>query len=241
MTVRQRDSSKTSYHVRPAPGQHAPTPTQVRAVTVSPRPTLPLPANPVLRAPIADPDALVLSILVPTVPGRESKLSRLLALLDPQIAGRAVELLVLRDSRGITIGEKRTKMIAIARGMYVAFIDDDDVVAPDYVDAILSGLESQPDVLNFTVRVEGHGAPKPCRYGLMLAHADHPESYERKPNHLMVWRRELALDVAFPPVAIGEDTAWAETMALRAKTEVTIERELYTYCFDPQDNSATPR
>ena len=50
---------------------------------------------------------VLLSILIPTVPRRARKLERLLAMLDPQVDGRSeVELLVLRDNRSLTIGEK---------------------------------------------------------------------------------------------------------------------------------------
>lgn len=184
----------------------------------------------------------LLSILVPTVPGRELKLARLLAILDPQVQARPdVELLAVRDSRGMSIGEKRTKMVRLARGQYVAFVDDDDVVAADYVSAIVAGLETAPDVLTFNVRVEAPTGPKPCRYGLHLQHADLSAEYHRKPNHLMVWRRQLAMEVPFPSVGFGEDTAWAEQIAGRATTEVALNRELYTYLVDPNDNSSTPR
>ena len=137
------------------------------------------------------PGSILLSLLVPTVPGREPKLAQLLDRLDKQIALRKdVELLVLRDNRSMPIGDKRNKMLSLARGAYVAFIDDDDMVSEDYVASIVAGLACTPDVLTFLVKVTGHGAGKICRYGLALQHQDLPHEYRRQPNHLRFVQRD---------------------------------------------------
>lgn len=210
------------------------------------RPTVtPRPASGVRHpriAPQARDGAVILSVLVPTVPGREGKLARLLLSLDPQVMARSdVELLVLRDCRGMTIGEKRSRMVALARGEYVAFVDDDDSVAPDYVETIVAHLGERPDVVCFEVVVNGHGPTKTCYYGLSLENKNLPDCYHRKPNHLMAWRRDLAVSVPFPAMRTGEDTAWANQICARASKEIRIPRPLYSYDYDPADNSATPR
>ena len=186
---------------------------------------------------------VLLSILVPTVPGRETKLARLLSVVEPQTKQRSdVELLVLRDTRRLSIGEKRNKMVAIADGEYVAFVDDDDAVAPDYVEVLCATLqEERPDVLCFKVHVVGHGRPRPCRYHPDLRHENLPSEYRRKPNHLMAWRREIVAAHPFQPIRRGEDTEWAERVAAHARHVAVIDRELYTYQFDPHDNSRINR
>jgi hypothetical protein len=180
---------------------------------------------------------ILLSILIPTVPWREHKLRELLKRLDPQVTRSDIELFVLRDNRIMTIGEKRNRLRSLARGRYMTFVDDDDMVADDYVTSILQETSLGVDVINFDVLVEGHGPTKLCRYGLTLQHADLESEYRRKPNHLMAWRREIAAAVPFPDVSYGEDALWAEEMAKRARSELPISRVLYTYRFDPDDNS----
>jgi len=182
----------------------------------------------------------VLSILIPTMPGRDQKLRSLLSAIDIQISDRNdVELLVLRDSRGMTIGEKRNRMLSIARGEYVTFVDDDDEVAGDYVSVIVEGIVAErPDVLCYLVLVEGHGHKRLCRYDPKLRSANYQNEYHRKPNHLMVWRRDVAIKEPFPPIQTGEDTLWADKMVAHVSKVTIIEKILYTYRFDPRDNSA---
>jgi len=181
----------------------------------------------------------VLSVLIPTVIGREGKLASVVRTLAPQVSRPDVELLILPDARQMSIGDKRNHMIELASGEYVSFVDDDDAVATDYVPVILEALRDRPDVVCFSVLVRGYGKDKICRYSPMFAHADLPHEYRRKPNHLMVWRRELARRVPFPSLRHGEDTAWAEKMAQLAKRAVILERSLYTYQFDAMDNATT--
>jgi glycosyltransferase involved in cell wall biosynthesis len=180
----------------------------------------------------------LLSILIPTVAGREHKLARLMRGLEPQLR-LDVEVLIFPDARSMSIGEKRNRLVDLASGDYIAFVDDDDQVTDDYVSSITSMLaQRRPDVLCFSVLVFGHGQPKICRYHPSFTHADLPREYKRKPNHIMPWRRQLAERVRFPSVSFGEDTQWAESMSHLAKSVCTINRHLYKYLYDPKDNSA---
>lgn len=73
----------------------------------------------------------LLTICIPTIPGRESVLSRLLWTLQPQVWDE-IEVLVSPGRR--PMGDKLNEMFAEARGRHVVAIDDDDFVASDYVD-----------------------------------------------------------------------------------------------------------
>ncbi|HKW48705.1 MAG TPA: glycosyltransferase family A protein, partial [Gemmatimonadaceae bacterium] len=88
-----------------------------------------------------------LSIGICTLPERQKQLERLLYRLYTQIkwsAPRGVEILV-DDRKDVTIGEKRQALLERALGHFIAFIDDDDSVAYNYIFRIIHALKTEPD------------------------------------------------------------------------------------------------
>lgn len=84
------------------------------------------------------------SILIAAVPERYHTVQPLLySLLETQAVGRMsdIELLYLLDNKRRTVGAKRNALLDVARGEWISFIDDDDMVSDAYVrrvhDAIL--------------------------------------------------------------------------------------------------------
>lgn len=72
------------------------------------------------------------TIMIATVPQRSRELARLLHRLYPQLTDE-VELLI-NGKDLVPIGLKRQAMLCEAKGEYVNFIDDDDLVPKDYVE-----------------------------------------------------------------------------------------------------------
>ena len=78
-----------------------------------------------------------LSILICTLPERKAYLARLLGILSPQVIQGKVEVLTDDTPRGvITTGQKRNNLLNRAKGKYIVFIDDDDMVPGHYVNRI---------------------------------------------------------------------------------------------------------
>lgn len=75
----------------------------------------------------------VLTVIIPTMPGRESPLSRLLHGLSEQDESRA-EILVLVGRDGL--GDKINRGLQEASGRLSVLIDDDDEVAADFLSTI---------------------------------------------------------------------------------------------------------
>ena len=83
------------------------------------------------------------SILITAIPERYHSVQPLLHnLLEKQAVARMpdVELLYLMDNRRRPVGAKRNDMLAMAKGEYVSFIDDDDEVSVDYVQKIYRAI-----------------------------------------------------------------------------------------------------
>src|SRR5689334_22830899 len=85
-----------------------------------------------------------LSILIPSLDKRVGLLAALLRSIERQMVD-GVELVVSVDNGKKSIGEKRNQMTADAKGLYVASIDDDDHISPDYIQRLMDGIDTGAD------------------------------------------------------------------------------------------------
>lgn len=147
---------------------------------------------------------------------------------------RAVEVLVLTDAFGLTIGAKRNALTGIARGRYVQFVDDDDRVEPDMMREVLRATATDCDVITFGVSVTLDGGPaKPCRYDPAFGHDyNTPDEYRRIPNHICAVKRVLAQDVGWSDVNYGEDEDYSKRLLPRLHSHHEIEKVLYHYEYE---------
>ena len=91
----------------------------------------------------------ILTVVVPTIPGRESLLSRCLFSLVGQAPGSVEILVVDGDGR---LGDKANHAARVCAGEYMTVVDDDDWVSADYMAAVLPELEDfQPDYVGLKV------------------------------------------------------------------------------------------
>jgi len=204
------------------------------------------------------------SILIAQIPERWHSVQPLLySLLETQAVARRpeVELLALLDNRRRSVGAKRNALLAAAQGEYVSFIDDDDQVAPNYVDRILHAIakarkqDPPVDVICFPQRatIMPGGVIHECSYS--LAHyKQRPPDQRRQlaatnqentlawtgpPAHTMAWRREIVKDLQFPDKQFGEDVDFVDLACERAATEMSLDGgPLYYYNFS-ETGSAT--
>lgn len=156
-----------------------------------------------------------------------------------------VEIHIARDSGELPVGAKRQSLLRQARGDFVCFIDDDDLVAATYIADILAAIGRQPgaDCVVFAGRLEVDGRfAGPFDYS--ICHQRYYQlgnRYFRTPNHLCPVRRELAMQVGFKAVNCGEDTDYARRLYPLLKTQAEIaapdgsgeKKTLYHYRFSP--------
>lgn len=172
------------------------------------------------------------TIAILTVRQRKGLLRRLLNRLESQVSDRDIEILIA-DQEDWEIGAKRQWCLDRAEGEYFCFIDDDDLVAEDYVESIYPLLDGI-DYIGFQVQFYYDGDPwKPTyhslRYGTHAIYADE-EGFYRGVSHLNPIRTEIARQGHYEG-GFGEDNRWCEQV--NPATEHYIDKVLYHYQFSP--------
>jgi hypothetical protein len=182
-----------------------------------------------------------LSILIPSVPSRREKAAKLFDKLSAQAGNEDVEILMLLDNKKRSIGLKRQALLDVARGDYVAFVDDDDDVSANYVKLILDCLwASTPDVVVFDSLCSVNSVLE-----VYVSHAlgnpneqFNPNGFRRAAWHIHAWRTELARKSTFPDQSGTEDWAWAEPLNKLAASATQIHCPLYHYRFNSETTEA---
>ena len=180
---------------------------------------------------------MILSICIATVPERQAQFDALRKMLGDH---PEVEYVIDPRPRGeLSVGAKRQSMIEHATGQYVVHIDDDDHVAPDYIQTVVSALASGPDCIGHYEVVEGM-APAPQ---LSKWTKDAPRwmegreaqrykvDYVRTTFHKTPLKREHALAIGFKDMRFAEDHDFSKRLKASGlcRTEVFIPRVLYIY------------
>lgn len=177
-----------------------------------------------------------LSILILSINSRADLLARLLETITPQLTPE-VELLTLIDNGEKSIGAKRNELLDKSTGRYVCFVDDDDLVADDFVASITNAIKLDPDAVGFRLAYSVDG-----RYQADAIHSirnrkwetvirDGKRVYLRTPNHLNPVRREIALRHRFPELNHGEDREFSQRIMPDISTEVFIDCVMYQYLY----------
>lgn len=152
----------------------------------------------------------------------------------PEADQERVEVIVLTDNKQMMLGHKRNTMIDIAQGKYIAFVDDDDRIADDYIATLLKATESNADSIVFTAEVSLNGEkPKPCYYSKDFKRDyNKPNAYYRIPNHICCVKRSVSLKSSFPNILYGEDAGYGKVLLPFLKTEHKIDAVLYYYDYN---------
>lgn len=186
---------------------------------------------------------MILSILICSIYERAGMLASLLRELHKQIdecgASDKVEVLIEIDNKGIrTTGSKRNSLYQRAIGKYSTSIDDDDSIAPYFIEELLRASESDMDcfAINGTMTTNGIDERKWCislHNSYITKIEDGKESYYRYPNHICPIKTSIAKQVLFPDIFVGEDYEWATKIHNKKllTTEYKIERPIYHYKF----------
>ena len=186
---------------------------------------------------------MIWSILIPTITERKDKFSALVGFLNEQINTHglqdAIEICSIEDSindpKKMSIGEKRNRLVGMAQGLYVSYIDDDDWVDYMYIKTIYDALLKTPDVVGIMGIITFNGKQKTARHFIhsrqYKSYFEKSNKYYRPPNHLNPMLKTIAEMVSFKDKSHSEDTDWAmELCKLQPyKSEIFINKPLYFY------------
>lgn len=190
----------------------------------------------------------ILGILITTMPRRDDLFGRLMSVLEKQTVGNdAVKVLSYRtpaedEEGGFPTGHKRNVLLERAKECgceYVAFVDDDDLVAADYVDRILEAIGAGKqryaggaDVIGIRgiQIIDGHDKSNFVHSVRYRKRFFHKGVAYRPPTHLNPVKLEIAMKVRFPRVSWGEDSRYSLDVQKYLLNEVHIENPpIYIY------------
>lgn len=176
---------------------------------------------------------ITLSILIPTTYARNEIIKPLLKTLNSQRKNKPVEL-IINDHETDCIGKKRNSLLSDAKGLYIVFVDSDDMVSDDYVDKILKAAENNTDCIGISgiITTNGHNKRKwhiSKDYGSWYFKDN---VYYRTPNHISPVKRHIALKHGFPEISMGEDFDYSMRILPDLKSEVKIKGCLYKYLYN---------
>jgi hypothetical protein len=184
-------------------------------------------------------DAPRLTIALATVVNRAALFALLHAEVKRQAEGKPVEILVACDDKEISIGKKRQNLLEQATGNHICFIDDDDWISTDYVDSILTALETNPDCVGFKITCTTNGYYPASAIASMRYQqwCDGRDGYAhcRSPYHKTPARTTIARQVGFPDLRYGEDRIYSEGITRLIKTESFVDKVLYFYRFNTEN------
>lgn len=180
---------------------------------------------------------------MPTIPSRVVQFTELYNELMKQVVfmqtvhpslGRAE---VLVDSRerfldgGPSIGAKRDSLLQKASGKYLAFLDDDEWIAPNYLETLMRLCYGNPDCVTFRNLTKTDG------YWTVIDMSLHHEDEEASPDRIIkrgLWhvcpiRSSYAKLIPFPDINWGEDAAWIAKVKGYCQTEAKTDAIIHCY------------
>jgi len=204
-----------------------------------------------------------LTIMIPTINGREQVLSDLVCDLIRQCGSlksttpsnvngceitvldfENVEIIIACDNKTISTGKKRQLLLELAKNDFVVAVDDDDYVYPYYVEEILKAIQSNPDCVG-TRGIYTNDGNQSTEWRLSKDYPNETISekgrhiYLRTSNHLTPVKKHLALQAGFPDKSNAEDKWYSERLQPLLKTEVKIDKIMYHYRYSSFQKSYT--
>jgi len=156
------------------------------------------------------------SVLIPTIPGREDGLRRLVESIHEKIRricpDLRYEICIEFDKCEMSIGTKRQKLLEKARGKYLAFVDDDDDITDAYIEDLWATIQGGYHVMRLRGRIHPYTFTHSIDNKLDMPMAI-GDVFLRPPNHLNPMLADFAKLIHYKDTVRGEDLDWTIRMA----------------------------
>lgn len=183
---------------------------------------------------------IVLSVLIATIKEREASFNLLRDELERQLEEYnledKVEVVFYQDNKEASIGYKRNCLLNMAKGEYITFIDDDDMINEYYLPLIVQKLEQdKPDCIGFKLKMTTNGEnPQVCDHSLRHKKEGWQDNqkgfdYIRAVTHFNPVKRKLALKVGFPEIRYAEDKPYSDKITQLCFKETYIDAFMIYY------------
>jgi glycosyltransferase involved in cell wall biosynthesis len=186
---------------------------------------------------------MILSIIMISIPEREEHYRVLKRKVQKQIEdlhethptlGR-VEIVSIVSPKfndgGGSIGTKRQLGLLASKGEYVCWLDDDDDIAPGYVEELVRMANKGADVCTFNNISKFHNF-----WMVVKMHLSHklddqarPGIIQRRPYHICAFRRGVLDGVTFPDANWDEDTGFIAQALKNCRTFAHTDAILHEY------------
>lgn len=192
-----------------------------------------------------------LAILIPYTPDRQELCERVSKQIENQKGDHPVDIIRLKTELhkkgGPTTGAKRNQLQDLARGMgcsHAAFVDSDDLVAPNYIEAVMPAVYGDYDCAELWGQYYENGKQmNPFHHSIIHDHWwQDSKFYYRNPNHLNVIKLSLLNNIRFQDKTIGEDGNFSIDLQKAGvlKKEYPIKQILYYYFKNSPNKNQEP-
>ena len=187
-------------------------------------------------------DDILWSIGILTLPQRKEKLDKLLWYLEyimPYGYNHRVEIIINEDDGTKSVGQKRNEVLDKAKGKYISFIDDDDIVQSCYLSKICMKLDKDLyDGIGFwgIYYVSENPVMQFNHANVNGGHFKKDGKQFRPLNHLNPVRTKIAREIRFPDKNFAEDADYCDRLLASGlvKEEFVFDEVMYHYLFDPK-------
>ena len=177
------------------------------------------------------------TIMIPTITGRESRLYILLESIEERrkriCPSLKIEIRLSFDNREKKIGTKRQELLKSAKGKYMSFIDDDDLVTDAYFEDALATIQGNYHVCRLRGQMNQYTFTHSLENTLDKPMFEN-EVFLRPPNHLNIMLSEIGKFFSFKDAIRGEDLDWTIQLAKSnlLKTQYTSDPSRIHYIYN---------